>query len=55
MAAKVSKKSVNYSRATMSGRRCGLCRFYVRGRRCEKVRGDIDPQFWCILFQKAVK
>jgi hypothetical protein len=48
---KVSKKAVDYSPG-MGVTRCKNCVFF-RGGLCERVRGVIDPEYWCRLFKAA--
>ncbi len=50
---KKSKSSVDYTdRANNHVERCAHCEYYIRGGKCEKVRGDIEPTGWCELFSK---
>ncbi len=48
---KVAKDSVDYSKAMIQKERCGLCEYYINGGKCEKVQGDIKPEYWCELFE----
>ncbi len=55
-AGKVDKASVDYGPAKFdSADHCGVCRYFeVRGpRQCLKVMGDIDPGFWCRLYERG--
>jgi hypothetical protein len=47
---KHTKAEVDYSPAGSSPDRCGACRHYSSGA-CGLVRGDIDPDDWCRLFE----
>lgn len=61
---KAGKDDVNYSRGHMQSH-CGptfhddkfYCRHFIPGAgyagTCEKVRGAIDPVFWCELYEKT--
>lgn len=50
---KKSKASVSYTdHASKHTERCALCEYYIRGGRCEEVRGEIEPSGWCELFEK---
>lgn len=47
------KEDVQYTpHAQKHSERCEVCRFYITPRGCEKVRGLINPQGWCRLWQK---
>jgi len=48
---KRSKASVDYSEG-MKSAHCGICEHYSSGS-CELVEGDIDPSYWCKLFERA--
>jgi hypothetical protein len=48
---KRSKASVDYSQG-MDSAHCGICKHYSAGS-CELVEGDIDPGYWCKLFERA--
>lgn len=53
---KVSKEEAGYAPAKFGiGDRCGKCRYFeVRGpRQCLRVKGDIDPWYWCRLFERG--
>ncbi len=55
-AGKVDKASVDYGPAKFnSPDDCSMCRYFeVRGpRQCLKVVGDIDPWYWCRLFERG--
>ncbi len=55
-AGKVDKASVDYGPAKFdSADHCGVCRYFeVLGpRRCLRVIGDIDPWYWCRLFERG--
>lgn len=49
---KATKASVDYSRG-MPAAHCGICKHY-NDHACAKVRGYINPRFWCELFQKGI-
>jgi hypothetical protein len=48
-AQKETKQEVDYSRG-MPSKHCGICMFYS-DHTCEKVRGYINPRFWCKRFR----
>lgn len=48
---KVAKDSVDYSPG-MDGRFCRVCVHFEKPAACERVRGEIDPAYWCKLFKK---
>lgn len=48
-ARKQAKKAVDYSPG-MGRTRCKYCVHYRAGL-CERVRGVIDPDYWCRLFR----
>ncbi len=52
---KASKDEVDYGPTKFAMDRCGMCRYFeVRGpRQCLKVMGDIDPWYWCRLFERG--
>lgn len=50
---KVSKESVDYSHG-MPARHCGICVHFQSPHSCERVEGDIDPDYWCELFKKKI-
>lgn len=49
---KVSQESVDYSPG-MKTSHCGICEHYIEPHACEKVKGDINPSYWCKLFKKG--
>ncbi len=51
---KISKDEAGYG-PSRGADRCGVCRYFeVRGQmQCLKVRGDIDPWYWCELFKRG--
>lgn len=51
---KRSKPSVDYSRGHPTGDHCGVCEHYA-AHRCELVAGEIDPAFWCKLFERKAQ
>lgn len=59
---KCNKKDVNYSEG-MASSHCGPvkawprgeCRFYEEPNSCEKVKGNIDPRYWCELHKGVDK
>ena len=53
MVAKKTKQAVDYTPTAMvRGERCELCRHFVAGGKCRKVRGKISPNGWCELFKR---
>lgn len=51
---KVTKESVNYGEG-MARSHCGICRYYMGGNQCERVRGYIMIRMWCELFKPMEK
>ena len=50
---KLPQKSVAY-RATPDGdRKCDNCKLFIKPNGCQKVAGEISPEGYCILYQKA--
>ena len=49
--AKVDKESVDYSKG-MGRTRCRDCKHFMAPTHCERVKGIIDPLYWCKLFRK---
>lgn len=49
---KASKESVDYSEG-MQGSKCELCKHFLAPASCALVDGEIDPQYWCELFERA--
>jgi hypothetical protein len=49
---KVSKKSVSYSEG-MKNSKCSICDYYNTNNTCDKVKGDIQPNMWCELFENT--
>ena len=47
---KKSKKEVNYSKG-MKNSRCGVCKYFISPDACDKVKGEIDKNYWCELFE----
>ncbi len=52
------KREVDYRRGMRDGDRCGICLHFRNGPfanlgRCLKVEGDIEPEYWCNLFQRG--
>lgn len=48
---KVTKAAVDYSKGHPNSR-CGLCVHFRPPASCTEVRGDIDPAYWCRLFER---
>lgn len=48
---KKEKSEVDYSGGHKNSR-CGICEYFITPDKCEKVKGDILPSKWCILFKK---
>lgn len=48
--AKIKKKMANYRRATTS-HNCHNCKHMLNDGHCELVKGLVDPQFVCDLWQ----
>ena len=49
---KKEKHEVRYSKGHPNSR-CGICEHFEKSDACKLVKGDIDPMYWCILFEKA--
>jgi len=49
-AGKRAKSSVDYSRSTGSDR-CDGCVNFIAPDRCQRVKGAIEPDYWCRLFE----
>lgn len=54
---KVPKQDVRYSKGMLT-RHCSLCAYFIAPKRgklgtCERVTGEIDPAYWCRLFERA--
>lgn len=51
---KVAKDSeeANYFPADQGPFRCGNCEYFVKPSSCQKVKGKIDPDACCNLFEK---
>ena len=47
-----SKNEVDYGPGTRK-EHCGICEHFEEPSSCRKVRGVIDPEYWCNLFEKA--
>lgn len=52
-ASKMSEKVAHYVAVTPNGKKCSACKFFEAPRACKVVEGDIDPNGWCMLWQKA--
>lgn len=50
---KLAQKSVAYRPKPDGDRKCDNCKLFVKPNACEKVDGDISPDGYCILYQKA--
>jgi len=48
---KKAKAEVDYSRSKGEDR-CSVCVNFISPDECRKVRGEIDPDYWCELFKR---
>ena len=48
---KKTKAEVDYSRSKGEDR-CSVCVNFISPDECRKVRGEIDPDYWCELFKR---
>lgn len=48
--AKYMKYQVDYSPGSRR-EHCAICTYFEQPQACEKVKGDIDPAYWCDLFE----
>lgn len=51
MLPKEPKDRVQYGKATDPNDKCRECIHYL-GQACEKVQGAINPDYWCMLFER---
>jgi hypothetical protein len=52
-ASKMSQKIAQYVPATKNGKKCAACKFFETPHSCKVVEGNINPNGWCMLWQKA--
>ena len=50
---KLPQKSVAYRTTPDGDRKCDNCKLYIKPNACQKVQGEISPEGYCILYQKA--
>jgi hypothetical protein len=52
-AGKMSQRAAKYQDSPKNGKKCGDCKFFKAPHSCSVVDGNIDPEGWCLLWQKA--
>jgi hypothetical protein len=52
-AQKVSKELAQYQDSPKDGQKCAECTFFEKPNACKAVDGDISPEGWCQLWNKA--
>jgi hypothetical protein len=50
---KVAKDAVAYQDSPKDGHKCSECTFFEAPKSCKAVEGDISPDGWCQLWNKA--
>jgi hypothetical protein len=50
---KVSKELAQYQDSPKDGHKCAECSFFEPPKACKAVDGDISPEGWCQLWNKA--
>ncbi len=50
---KVSKDLAQYQDSPKDGQKCAECSFFEKPNACKAVEGDISPDGWCQLWNKA--
>jgi len=50
---KVSKEQAQYQDSPKDGHQCDGCSFFEKPNACKVVEGDISPEGWCALWNKA--
>lgn len=50
---KLPQKAAAYQPTPKGDRKCETCKLFVKPNACEKVDGEISPEGYCILWQKA--
>jgi hypothetical protein len=50
---KVSKELAQYQDSPKDGHKCSECTFFEQPNACKAVEGDISPEGWCQLWNKA--
>ena len=50
---KVSKELAQYQDSPKDGQKCAECSFFEKPNACKAVDGDISPEGWCQLWNKA--
>lgn len=49
---KLEKSAVSYRDSPNFGQVCAECRYWLGDKRCERVKGEISPSGWCMVFVK---
>lgn len=52
-AGKMSQRAAKYQDDPKNGKNCQHCKFFQAPHSCSVVDGNIDPEGWCLLWQKA--
>lgn len=52
-AAKLPQSAVAYRTSPNGKRQCDGCKFFLKPNSCQKVAGNISPNGYCVLWQKA--
>lgn len=52
-ASKMSQTTAHYIAKSTNGKLCSGCKFFQSPHSCKVVEGNIDPNGYCILWQKA--
>jgi hypothetical protein len=50
---KVSKELAKYQDSPKDDQKCSDCSFFEKPNACKAVEGDISPEGWCQLWNKA--
>jgi len=50
---KVTKELSQYQDTPKDGQKCSECTFFEPPKGCKVVEGDISPEGWCQLWNKA--
>ena len=50
---KVPKPTVAYQDTPKWGQVCRTCRYWEGDKTCRRVRGEISPAGWCMMFTKG--
>ena len=52
-ASQMSQRVAHYVAVTPNGKKCSACKFFEHPHSCKVVEGNIDPNGWCMLWQKT--